>query len=77
MTSVTFNQNLKYIGDNAFNKQKLTSLSFVSVPYEIGKNAFSYNNISTISRGDAFGINRVIKEYAFAGNALTEIEIPY
>lgn len=71
-TSVYFPSTLESIGDYAFYKRNLASISIPSCVTKIGEYAFAYNNFT------GYNANSALKElgaYAFLGNPLTSVDL--
>ena len=65
---------VKYIGENAFRDNNLTSVEIPDSVNSIGENAFSYNNLMSL---EIPGSVTSIGDNAFFENNLMSVAIPY
>ncbi|MFT3738561.1 MAG: leucine-rich repeat domain-containing protein [Breznakibacter sp.] len=73
LASVTFEEGIEYIGNEAFLLCSLTEVVIPSTVKSIGDGAFNTNRISTLALSDGL---EEIKHSAFASNKLTQVTIP-
>jgi len=73
ITSVRFNDRLKYIGEYAFSNTQLTSVEIPDSVDYIGSGAFCYSSLESITFGENI---RYIGADCFRGTNLTEYNVP-
>lgn len=73
LTSITFPEGFKHIGDLSFNKNEITSLTLPEGVEYIGKSAFQSNKIVDISLPSTL---RTIESSAFRSNKIVTITLP-
>ncbi|WP_125713695.1 leucine-rich repeat protein [Companilactobacillus kedongensis] len=72
LTSVTLGKNLQWIGNGAFEGNKLTSISFTDGIWSIGVDAFKNNELVDVDLNQVAQIN----SDAFSGNDISKVVIP-